>query len=181
MYIELALFRTFLMSKKVSSVPAPKRGKTDQIDEEPLPEEGNDVFNARGFKYEGEWKRIDGVIKRHGHGVLTSDDFLYEGNFVEDLFDGQGILTFQDGRKYQGHFEKGVISGEGEMTFADQSRYIGEWYNGQMHGIGTFYTVMGDRWTGNWCHGMSTCPIFPQPKPHQDEEEEEEEVAENMQ
>lgn len=153
--------------------PSAKKTKDVQPnEEEPLPESGNNVFHgSNGSKYEGEWKRIDGVIKRQGKGIYTCNEFKYEGEFEDDLFNGHGTIEFSDGRKYEGDFVKGQIQGEGQMEFEDQSVYNGQWFHGRMHGIGTFSTIMGEKWTGQWCHGMSTCPIFPQVIPPQSEEE----------
>ena len=153
-----------------------KRGKNEPVEEEPLPENGNDVFNLGGSKYEGEWKRFEGVVKRHGKGVFTTEQFTYEGDFEEDLFHGNGTLTTQEGTVYTGDFCRGQITGKGHITFVDGSEYTGQWRNGRMHGIGTFHTIDGQSWTGAWCHGMSACPIFPQALPEPTEEEEEEEV-----
>ena len=87
-----------------------KRGKGEPIEEEPLPENGNDVFNLAGAKYEGEWKRFEGVVKRHGKGVFTTEQFKYEGDFEEDLFHGSGTLSMQDGSVYTGEFCHGQIT-----------------------------------------------------------------------
>ena len=149
------------------------RRNLEPVETEPLPENGSDVFNLGNAKYEGEWKRFEGGIKRHGKGVFTTDEFTYEGDFENDLFHGKGKLTFHEGTVYIGDFVRGQINGEGDMTFLDGSRYKGQWRNGRMHGIGTFYTLDDQHWTGAWCHGMSSCPIFPQMLADTNEEEEE--------
>ena len=171
------------MNRK-SSAPAAqqKRGKqVEVVEEDPLPDNGNDTFNCADGKYEGEWKKFDGVVKRHGLGKFTTEQFTYEGEFSEDLFNGKGVLKYQDGSYYDGEFSKGKICGKGEMLFPNGSRYDGQWYDGRMHGIGTFYTINNQQWSGYWCHGMSTCPIFPQIVPEKNEEEEEEEENESYQ
>ena len=156
----------------------PRKGKSNEpVEEEPLPENGTDTFNLGAAKYEGEWKRFESGIKRHGKGTFTTEEFVYEGDFEEDLFHGEGTLTYQEGTSYIGEFMRGQMTGHGEMTFLDGSRYKGQWRNGRMHGIGTFYTLDGQQWTGAWCHGMSTCPIFPQIPAEPTEEEEEEDVC----
>lgn len=165
------------MNRK-SSAPQDKqkRGKqAEVVEEDPLPDNGNDTFNSSDGKYEGEWKKIEGTIKRHGLGKFTTEQFTYEGEFSEDLFNGKGVLQYQDGSYYKGEFRNGKICGQGEMLFPNGSRYDGQWYDGRMHGIGTFYTKNNQQWSGYWCHGMSTCPIFPQIIPKLNEEEEEEE------
>lgn len=135
---------------------------------------GVDAFTLGDAVYEGEWKSFNGVIKRHGKGVFTTEEFKYEGEFCEDEFHGHGILALTVGSLYQGQFVHGKMTGYGEMTFIDGSQYKGEWRNGRMHGIGTFITIEGQTWTGPWCHGMSACPLFPQLGAAWEEEEEEE-------
>lgn len=166
------------MNKKTAPQAAQKKGKGNEVvEEEPLPENGNDKFNcSAGAKYEGEWKRFDGVIKRHGTGKFTTEEFVYEGEFSEDLFHGKGLLKYNTGSYYEGEFQNGKITGEGEVLFQDGSKYRGHWQDGRMHGIGTFITIDNQEWTGRWCHGMSNCPIFPQLVAEAFEEEEEEET-----
>ncbi|KAH0785738.1 putative MORN repeat-containing protein [Histomonas meleagridis] len=149
------------MSRRLQSQNS-KRAKSTEINEdEQLPESGNDTFTLNSSTYIGDWKRFDGVVKRHGYGKYTEPDFSYEGGFEEDLFSGHGILKYHD-FLYEGDFLKGEMTGKGEAVFEDGSKYKGEWYNSRMHGIGTFITIDGSKWTGSWCHGNSTCPIFPQ-------------------
>jgi hypothetical protein len=152
-----------------------KGGKNEIVDEEPLPENGHDAFTLpSGTRYEGDWKRFETGIKRHGKGEFIAADFSYRGDFEDDLFHGNGELQYASGLIYIGEFFRGNLHGLGDITFLDGSRYKGQWRNGRMHGIGTFSTVDGKQWTGPWCHGMSTCPIFPQLLPVTAEEEEEE-------
>jgi hypothetical protein len=159
-----------------SRASAAKRGHPGNVvEEEPLPESGHGTFvTSSGARYDGDWKRFDGVIKRHGRGEFATDEFTYDGDFQDDRFHGRGTLRWAASNSYSGDFAWGAINGEGEMLFLDGSKYRGQWRNGRMHGIGTFTTVNDQRWTGQWCHGMSTCPIFPQvlPPPPQEEEEE---------
>ena len=164
------------MSRRLQSQNSKRIKNTDPVEDEQLPESGNDTFTLNSSTYSGDWKRFDGIIKRHGHGKFTSPNFTYEGEFEEDLFHGHGTLNFND-VLYVGDFFKGEINGNGEATFIDGSKYRGEWRNGRMHGIGTFITVDGQKWTGSWCHGNSTCPIFPQV---QEEEEEIKDDSEDL-
>jgi hypothetical protein len=153
-----------------------KRGHPGEaVEKDPLPESGQGTFvTGSGARYDGDWKRFEGGIRRHGRGEFATDQFTYNGDFQEDRFHGRGTLRWAAGECYVGEFSQGDINGEGEMLFLDGSRYRGQWRSGRMHGVGTFMTVDNQRWTGQWCHGMSTCPIFPQvlPPPPQEEEEE---------
>ena len=171
------------MNRKTSAQQGQKKGgkNVEVVEEDPLPDNGNDTFNSLDLKYEGQWKKFYFVLKLHWLGKFTTEAFTYEGEFSEDLFNGKGVLKYADGSYYEGEFRKGQICGKGEMLFSNGSKYDGQWYDGRMHGIGTFYTVDYQQWTGYWCHGMSTCPIFPQIIPEQAEEEEEEEDMQGYQ
>ena len=166
------------MNKKNVQIPLKKKGvDIIQTEEEPLPENGSDIFNmSNGGKYVGEWKRFENILKKHGKGILTCENFIYEGYFEEDFFHGIGKLKFKDGSVYNGNFNHGNISGKGEMKFIDGSIYNGNWRDGKMHGIGTFLTIFDEKWTGMWNNGMSNCPIYPQIIPDPIEEDIEEEI-----
>jgi len=168
------------MNRKAPQPPQTRRGKGPDIaptEEEPLPDNGCDTFNMpNGAKYVGEWKRFESVVKRHGKGVFTCNDFTYEGCFEDDLFHGRGTLKNIDGSQYTGDFCRGTINGKGEMRFIDGSIYDGQWRDGKMHGLGTFRTIKSESWYGMWNNGISSCPLYPQVIIAEPEEEEEEEL-----
>ena len=86
------------MNRKVTPQQPNKKGKLDAAatEEEPLPESGTDTFSLpNGAKYVGEWKRFETGMKRHGKGTYTCEEFTYEGDFEEDLFNGQGQIKYQ--------------------------------------------------------------------------------------
>lgn len=171
------------MRKGVPPQAKNKKADTSAVEEEHLPETGNNTFNmANGSKYEGDWKRFENILKRHGKGVFTCEEFTYEGDFEEDLFHGKGFIKFKDGSNYIGDFRHGAITGKGKYTFVDGSTYEGAFRDGKMHGIGLFCTVYGDKWRGPWNNGLSACPIYPQapPEPVFEEEEEDEFFEEEM-
>lgn len=51
---------------------------------------------------------------------------------------GEGTLTWLDGRKYVGEYCEDLKSGFGVFTFKDGRIYEGEWLNGKQHGRGIF-------------------------------------------
>ena len=167
------------MNRKATPQQPSKKGKADSTpaEEEQLPETGFDTFSLpNGTKYVGEWKRFETGLKRHGHGVYTGEDFVYVGEFEEDLFNGQGEIKYNDGSSYKGDFRKGTITGKGKLIFADGSSYVGQFRDGKMHGLGTFRTIYGEQWRGMWNNGLSAASIFPQAPPEPVYEEEEEEA-----
>ena len=64
-------------------------------------------------RYEGEWK----MSRRHGQGKETwPNRDTYEGGFVNDLFEGEGVLRTTMG-KYVGGFKAGKKHGKGKMDW----------------------------------------------------------------
>jgi hypothetical protein len=48
--------------------------------------------------------------KKHGEGYLMfPNGDKYEGNFVDDEYEGEGILTYSDGRVVNAFWKKGEI------------------------------------------------------------------------
>lgn len=62
----------------------------------------------------------------------------YEGNFTNDLFNGKGKLTFQDGSFYQGDFNENRIEGYGRLAYPDDEVYEGFFKDNMKHGIGKY-------------------------------------------
>lgn len=65
-------------------------------------------------KYEGYYKKG----KRSGTGILKTDDWVYEGQFIDDLANGYGQIKFGNGDVYKGEFKNGEKHGYGTYTFA---------------------------------------------------------------
>jgi hypothetical protein len=59
----------------------------------------------------------------------------YEGDIVNDLPNGYGILTIDEDRKYVGNWKDGLFHGYGEFN-EYKKEYKGEWKNGEKHGHG---------------------------------------------
>ena len=91
-------------------------------DEEP--QSTNKITYSDGTYYEGDI--VDGVAQ--GNGVLYSADgkVVYTGSFANDKFDGQGVLTTDKG-VYTGAFSAGKKSGQGTMVYADGLTFEGTW------------------------------------------------------
>jgi hypothetical protein len=84
-----------------------------------------------GAIYDGEWKND----LRNGFGTYTSassKDWVYEGFFVDDLYEGKGIYRWPDGRVYEGLWKKGKQEGQGILCSADGTKvYDGLWVAGK--------------------------------------------------
>ncbi|CAD8097979.1 unnamed protein product [Paramecium sonneborni] len=89
-------------------------------------------------RYKGEYQALNKV--RHGFGTYIYENsfFTYEGQWVNGVKEGQGILKMKDGSYYQGNFEQGEIQGHGEFHYANGSMYVGEFHQGEKNGQGVF-------------------------------------------
>lgn len=72
--------------------------------------------NQFSSKYEGQWY----LNKKKGKGkVQYPDGSTYEGDFDNDLYDGQGKLHWKQGYKYTGQWKQGRMDGEGKFKHYD--------------------------------------------------------------
>lgn len=106
-----------------------------------------------GSHYKGQFN-ADG--KRHGKGTWSSDNGMYEGQWVNDHQHGQGKQTWADGRVYTGQFMEGKFEGHGRMewhTTQGLMVYDGEYTNDKKHGSGKFIWPDGRTYDGEWYDG----------------------------
>jgi hypothetical protein len=114
--------------------------------------------------YVGNWKLLNGVKVKHGHGKITfpsapsgagSDVGAeeYEGDWEDDLMQGYGSYRYTSGARYQGQWVKGKQHGQGKTQYPDGSSYEGQWTNNIMHGEGVYIDSEGIRWQGIFVNG----------------------------
>jgi hypothetical protein len=123
--------------------------------------EGIFIHQSTKSKYEGQWQRFDGVMKRHGTGIYTDGGATYDGHFVEDLYQGQGTYTAIDGSVYKGDWKAGMMHGHGVYTWPDGAVFDGNWEHGKMEGPGVFTGANKQVWTGTWHEGNADCQNLP--------------------
>mmetsp|Transcript_71714 Transcript_71714/g.226586 ORF Transcript_71714/g.226586 Transcript_71714/m.226586 type:complete len:678 (-) Transcript_71714:106-2139(-) len=91
-------------------------------------------FADSGAFYEGEW--VNGV--RQGKGILEySPGVFYDGEWQDDMMQGHGTFTYANGNTYKGEWKGDKKSGRGVMHWRTTNEmYDGDWKNGEMHGSG---------------------------------------------
>src|SRR5512145_681773 len=85
----------------------------------------------------------------NGNGkYVYSNGFIYEGNFVNGLREGRGMLKGADGSWFDGMWVKDKFEGQGTYVWPNGAKYIGAWTNGVQNGYGIYFYTNGDKYTG---------------------------------
>lgn len=83
----------------------------------------------------------------------------YDGDFVNDLPDGKGVMRFPNHDKYEGDWAEGKMTGKGEYLFYDKNRdkliwkYEGWFKNSLFHGLGKMTYPDRTVYFGEWAEG----------------------------
>ena len=85
-------------------------------------------------------------------------DVKYIGEFKDGTFEdrqpnGQGTITYPNGRKYVGEWKDGEKHGQGTKTWSNGDKYVGEYKNGKYNGHGTFTWSDGHKYVGEYKDG----------------------------
>jgi len=103
-----------------------------------------------GSVYNGEFK--DGLF--NGQGTLTyANGDRYEGQFRDGKFNGHGQLDFAHHRQYVGEFKDGLYDGQGVLIYEDSSRYEGQFEEGRLNGTGVLTYADGKQYKGKFKDG----------------------------
>jgi hypothetical protein len=106
-----------------------------------------------GDQYEGDF--VNGIM--HGHGILKfASGNRYQGDMVNGKKSGKGIYTFANGSRYEGDFVNDELTGRGILTFADGKRGEGNFVNGKMSGRGIYTFANGSRYEGDFVNNELT-------------------------
>ena len=132
-----------------------------------------------GNKYKGEWS--DG--QANGHGIMTFPNMdkydgdwengmmngfgkyscydeekdaytsFYEGDFVNDMKEGVGMMHFPDGSVYNGQWQANVRCGDGIIVFPNGKIFHGLWQQDKML-RGVLSLKNGDKYDGEFVDGL---------------------------
>lgn len=107
---------------------------------------------VNGTKYHGYFE--EGVKKGRGKLVWENDnkskEESYEGEFANDVFEGNGTYCWGNQKKYIGQWKNGQMHGEGIFTWKDGRVYKGEFQFDKKNGMGTLSWNDGRVWVGSW-------------------------------
>lgn len=120
---------------------------------------------VNGDVYEGGWAQTkeeddEDCLKagrKEGQGKYKYAEGLnleYEGEYVDDMMNGKGVLIMRDGRKYTGEFLDDKMEGKnGVFVWNDGRKYEGDYFDDKKHGYGVFSWPDGRRYEGSWLYG----------------------------
>ena len=122
-----------------------------------------DIFNcnknkiyvlSNGDKYIGKIENNE-LHGRSYYIMYDNEDIImeYKGDFKNNLRDGIGQCTFDNGNIYTGEFHEDLMNGLGEMIYSNEDKYIGQWKNNKKHGVGVFTWADGSRYNGEFVGG----------------------------
>jgi len=84
------------------------------------------------------------------------DGVVYEGEMLDGVRSGQGVLTWADGSRYDGQFENGVRHGQGTLVLPTGDVYTGAFQHDAMTGSGRLEWINGDVYEGDFVDGERT-------------------------
>ncbi|MFS7924331.1 putative 1-phosphatidylinositol-4-phosphate 5-kinase [Helianthus anomalus] len=106
---------------------------------------------SNGDVYEGEFYKG----KCSGSGVYYYNmNGRYEGDWVDQKYDGYGVETWAKGSRYRGQYRQGLRHGFGVYRFYVGDMYAGEWVKGQCHGYGVHTCEDGSKYFGEFKAGV---------------------------
>ena len=79
---------------------------------------------------------------------------VYDGEFEDNMIQGNGVMKWPDNSRYEGEFMGGLMEGRGIKYFANGNIHDCTWHTDKPHGQGTFYSVAdGEYKQGTWTNG----------------------------
>ncbi|XP_039935141.1 radial spoke head 10 homolog B-like [Hirundo rustica] len=140
------------VSEETQAIPeAPEPGKEPPV--EPVPPIHEEPLLAQVIveSYEGE--QVDEFYEGEGF-ICFEGGNTYKGLFSGGCMNGEGTYTWADGVKYEGTFTKNVLMCTGRYTWNDGSVYEGSIQEGLRHGYGIFRSGTHPiSYAGYWCNG----------------------------
>jgi hypothetical protein len=88
------------------------------------------------FKYIGDV--VNNIPNNKGIIYNFSGKYIYEGDFINGVMEGDGIIKYSDGTYYEGQFRNDKYQGKGKIVFKNGGSYEGDFNNNLIHGKGKY-------------------------------------------
>ncbi len=93
----------------------------------------------------------------NGKGIIKyADGTVYDGSFIDSLWNGTGVMVWQNGDKYIGDFKAGYRTGKGKYYYANGVIHEGDYIKNIIEGKGTMFFTDGSKYVGDWKNGNRT-------------------------
>ena len=116
-----------------------------------------EIFRAQAARVvQGNLESIGRLLEPARISRAKSIGIMYQGEWTDDKFHGQGTYLWADGSKYEGSFVWGTIHGKGTFTTTPGCTYTGFFDKGLKHGRGTSNWTDGRSHNGMWSRGAMT-------------------------
>ena len=129
--------------------------KEELTEEEKYSSKTNKIYNfSNGDRYIGKIENSE--LSGNGYYIMYDNEKViieYLGEFNNNLRDGIGQCTFENGNVYIGNFKDDLMNGFGQMIYSSGDEYIGYWENGKKQGEGSFTWNDGTRYSGSFSSG----------------------------
>ena len=110
----------------------------------------NEYDNNNHLVYCGEWSNMH----RNGKGIeYVNNEKVYDGSFVNSVYEGDGKLYSEGRLVYSGEFKGGMRCGTGAEYSGDDVIYFGTWKNDCYSGCGMLYENGMIRFAGQFRNG----------------------------
>ena len=116
----------------------------------------NYILNGHGYEYYKDGSHFEGTyhngLKIYGK-YIWSDNSFYEGNILNEKFNGYGVYKWDDKRRYEGNWLNGKMNGFGKMFYSDGTYYEGGFENNERSGEGKYIWEKNKYYEGRWKNG----------------------------
>ena len=107
-------------------------------------------YTGSESKYFGDIENM----KPNGQGTISFQDGReYLGGWKDGKEHGQGTLNIPNGYSFTGEFKEGKLNGRGTETFPNRYKFVGRFKNGKRRGQGTLTTPDGTKYLGAFKNG----------------------------
>ena len=99
------------------------------------------------YLYKGSMNKKNEIS---GKGYQITNNYLYYGNFQNNLFNGKGLLINKDGSNLFGDWVNGVCTGKGVLKVNNKFEYEGDFFENKKHGRGVETYPDGSKYDGEF-------------------------------
>ena len=90
---------------------------------------------------------------QNGKGIIyySNGKILYEGDFINGKYEGNGKYFYENGEYYIGQFKNGLKNGKGTEYYSNRKiKYEGDYINDKAEGNGKYILENGEYYIGQW-------------------------------